>query len=541
MHIEVPHEGDCDYYEKVPFSKDEIKAMLFHGRTESIQHRQTKSIISSALAAEPNIVNIAVEEVAKNIGKSWRKPDIRADFEDKTVVFEVQLSPIFHHVILERNDAYRENGWYICWIFDDVNENHPIMRELDAWVNNNYNLFGFDNEAKAATANSGRLHLTVKYYVFSIIEDGINSRLSGKWQTETVQFSKLIFDAARRMVYLHDSNSEKQECLRRIDNVISECKKQMEEAERLAQIEIERKKEEGRKRLIEERRLEEEQQQIRQNKENVINFIYDIPDCIFPTEMFWLILEHLDQISEENINVLLSNVAANIRYFEADAINKWLKVVCEIVNRKGDGIQTAKYLWNEVLYTFEKNNNRIKYLSLKDFLAVMGISDYSRALELLIRPIDDDTSDWLSSISPYSQDFEYYAPLIILNRYYQAKHNIPERIADFFAERTKEIWCLISAQQGESFGYEKMSLKQIANLVYNSYPEIAPLFLYLIDRNGYASIVSEIKIKPGKKPVNHYQRLKECAANQAASRAIAPSLEELNILFPEKKRRNPNQ
>lgn len=541
MHIEVPPEGDCDYYEKVPFSKEEIKAMLFHGRTESLQHRQAKAAISSVLTSEPDLVNVAVEEVAKNIGKSWRKPDIRADFEDKTVVFEVQLSPIFHHVILERNDAYRENGWYICWIFDDVNEDHPIMRELDAWVNNNYNLFGFDDKAKAATANSGRLHLTVKYYVFSIIEDGINSRLSGKWQTETVQFSDLTFDANQRMVYLHDSNSEKQECLRRIENVIAECKKQIEEAERLAQIEIERQKEEKRKRLIEERRIEEERQRICQDKEDVIDFIYNIPDCVFPTEMFWLILEHLDQISEEGINMLLSNIESNIKYFEADAINKWLKVVCEIVNRKDNGIQTAKYLWNEAIFTFEKSNNKIKYLSLKDYFAVMGISDYSRALKLLIKPIDDDTSDWLSSIFPSNPDFEYYAPLIILNRYYQANRNIPERIAIFFAEKTKEIWCLISAQQGESFGYEKMNLKQVTNLVCNSYPFIAPLFLHLIDRNGYAPLLSEVKTKPGKKPVNHYQRLKECVANYPVPQLISLRLEELDIMFPKKKKTNAHQ
>ena len=77
------------------------------------------------------------------------------------------------------------------------------------------------------------------------------------------------------MVYLHDSNSEKQECIERIECIISECKKEIEEAERLAQLEIERKKEEERKRLIEEQRIEEERQRIHQEKEDVINFIYN--------------------------------------------------------------------------------------------------------------------------------------------------------------------------------------------------------------------------------------------------------------------------
>lgn len=530
MHIEVPPEGECDYYEKVPFSKNEIKAMLFYGRTESVQHRQTKGVIASVLAHEPDIVNVAVEEVAKNIGKSWRKPDIRADFEDKTVVFEVQLSPIFHHVILERNDAYRDNGWYICWIFDDVNEDNPIMRELDAWINNNYNLFGFDDEAKAATEKSGRLHLTVKYYGFSIIEDGLNSRLSGEWHTETVQFSNLTFDADKRMVYLYDSNSEKQECIRHIENIITDCRKQ-------AEIETERRIEKERKRRIE----DEERQRILQEQEEVTEFIYNIPDCVFPTEMYRLVLEYLEQFSEEGISVLLSSIKDNIKSFEKDALNKWLKVVCEIVRLQGEGVLTAKYLWNEVIYSFEQAGRNILYLSIKDYLSVMGVSDYGRALVLLTRPIDDDASDWLNSISASDQNFEYYAPLIILNRYYKAKHNIPKRIAKFFAEKTKEIWCLISAQQGYSFGYDNMNLKQIANLVCNSYPDIANLFLYLIERNGFTSKISEVKIKPGKKLINHYQRLNECIKEHRDSQTTAINLDELNILFPTRKRVSPSR
>ena len=99
MHIEIPPKGDCDYYEKVSFTKEEIKAMIFNGRTESLQHKRTKEIISNALKQEPSIKNVEIEKVAKHVGKTWRKPDIRANFEDKTVVFEVQLSSIFHHVL----------------------------------------------------------------------------------------------------------------------------------------------------------------------------------------------------------------------------------------------------------------------------------------------------------------------------------------------------------------------------------------------------------------------------------------------------------
>ncbi|MDY6106237.1 MAG: DUF6035 family protein [Candidatus Limisoma sp.] len=509
MHIEIPPKGDCDYYEKVSFTKEEIKAMIFNGRTESLQHKRTKEIISNALKQEPSIKNVEIEKVAKHVGKTWRRPDIRAIFEDKrenseekraniedkTVVFEVQLSSIFHHVILERNDAYRDNGWYICWIFDDVNENNPKMRELDAWVNNNYNLFGFDDKAEEATAKSGRLHLTVKYYVFKVIEEGLNSRLGGTWQTETVQFSELTFDSNKMMAYLHDSGTEKQKCESRIQSI---------------------------KKSINER-------------QKVIDFIHNIPCWEFPSKMFERVLKHINQIDEEDVDLLFTSIIDNLRSFEADAINKWLKVVCEIVKSKGIEAQVAKYVWNEVIYTFERDKRKIDYLTLKDFLIVFGPRNYRSILNLLITPFDDETSTFLQSIKDDNEDFVYYAPLLILKRFFKAKRCIPERVAQFFAEKANEIKYLISAQQGKSFGYEgELNLKQITNLVCNRYHDIAPLFLYLIDRNGYESELSEVKKNYGKKPVNHHQRLKE-VAEHSEQQPVYLTMEELDIMFPKNK------
>ena len=513
MHIFTPAENECDFFDKIPYSKEEIKAMVFNGRTESIRHKQTKNTIASALNEEPDITMIAVEEVAKRVGKTWRKPDIRADFKDKTVVFEVQLSPIFHHVILERNDAYRNNGWYICWIFDDVNEDAPVMRELDAWVNNNYNLFGFDDKARFATETTGRLHITVKYYTFNVIEDGLNSRLGGEWHTETVQFSDLTFDANQRMVYLHDSSSERQECLNRIQDIINDCNTQIEEN----------------------KRKEEEICRLNGEKENVLDFVSQIPACLFPSDMFWQVLKYLDSFSENIINGLLASIRSNIKTFELDALNKWLKIVCEVVRIKGKGFQNGKELWNEIIYFRTFHSIKIKYVSLTDYFKVFGVYDYSRVLPLLKQPIDEETSIFLNSIKVEDKDFVFYTPLILLNRYYKVKSTIPERILIFFAERQKEIWCLVSAQQGQPFGYDMKNLRQIANLVWNSYPDIADLFLYLIRRNQFIDIVADVKVKPGKTPVNHYQRLIECAERKIQTQDL--TCEDLEILFPMKKSR----
>ena len=510
MHIFTPSQNECEFFDKVPYSKEEIKAMVFNGRTESVLHKQTKNTIASALNREPDITEVAVEQVAKRVGKTWRKPDIRAGFKDKTVVFEVQLSPIFHHVILERNDAYRNNGWYICWIFEDVNEDAPVMRELDAWVNNNYNLFGFDANARAATETSGRLHLTVKYYSFNVIEEGLDSRLGGEWHTET----DLTFDANQRMVYLHDSNSERQGCLSRIQDIINHCNTQIEES----------------------KRKEEEICRINDEKENVLDFVSHIPSCLFPSDMFGKVLEHLDSFNEDIIDGLLARIRSNIKTFELDALNKWLKIVCEVVRLKDKGFQNGKELWNEIIYFRTLHGTKIKYVSLTDYFKVFGIYDYSRVLPLLKQPIDEQTSMFLNSIKVGDKDFVFYTPLLLLNRYHKVKSTIPERILIFFAERQKEIWCLVSAQQGLPFGYDMKNLRQIANLVWNSYPDIADLFLYLIRRNQFINIVADVKVKPRKTPVNHYQRLIECAEKKTQTQDL--TFEDLEILFPMKKSRH---
>lgn len=143
----------------------------------------------------------------------------------------------------------------------------------------------------------------------------------------------------------------------------------------------------------------------------------------------------------------------------------------------------------------------------------------------------------LDNIKVGNENFVFYTPLLLLNRYYKVKNIIPERILKFFAERQKEIWCLVSAQQGLPFGYDMRNIRQIANLVWNSYPDIADLFLYLIRRNQFVDIVAEVKVKPGKTPVNHYQRLIECAERKIQTQDL--TCEDLEILFPLKKKNQP--
>ncbi len=270
-------------------------------------------------------------------------------------------------------------------------------------------------------------------------------------------------------------------------------------------------------------------------KKNTLDFVSHVPSYLFPSDMFWQVLKYLDSLSEEIIDGLLASIRSNIKTFELDALNKWLKIVCEVVRLKDKGFQYGKELWNEMIYFRTFHGAKIKYVSLTDYFKVFGVYDYNRVLPLLEQPIDEETSMFLNSIKVEDKDFVFYTPLLLLNRYHKAKSTIPERILIFFAERQKEIWCLISAQQGQPFGYDMKNLRQVANLVWNSYPDIADLFLYLIRRNQFINIVADVKVKPGKNPVNHYQRLIDCAEKKTQTQDL--TCEDLEILFPMKKSR----
>lgn len=512
MHMFPPGNGDCDFYEGVPYTKAELNAMLFNGRTESELHKSTKALVASAISNEPNIKDIQVEKLIKKVVKTKRKPDIRADFDDKTVVFEVQLSPIYHHVILERNDEYRTKGWYICWIFDNIHEDAPLMRELDAWVNNNYNIFGFDEESRRLTKSTGRLHLVVKYYRFGIIEEGLKSRLAGGWQSETVQFSDLIFDPDSRMVYFHDSMSRKKECEDKIRKIIEETRKKIKEREQ-----IEREK----------RRAEEERNQLSR-------FVANIPSVSFPEAMFDKVANSIDLLNEEEIFLLERELGYKLETLDFRALNRWLRVMQLIVIRHNTGYKTAEILWDLLIDKAGEGNYRIAYLSIIDYIRSHSNPDYNRVLDLLTSPIDYEASAFLNSIRKDHKDFIYYTPLILLNRFYKADRRIPNRVIRFFSGNPRAVRCLISAQMGESFGFETpMNLRQVANVVRTFYPQTARPFLYLIERNGLVNLLSGTRSRTGK-GTDHYAKLKELVA----TRDLTPedlTPEDLDILFPPKR------
>lgn len=116
--------------------------------------------------------------------------------------------------------------------------------------------------------------------------------------------------------------------------------------------------------------------------------------------------------------------------------------------------------------------------------------------------------------------------------YYEQYGYIPSYILRFFCENRIVVRSLISAQMKKPFATDYSNLKQVANEVWNSCKEYAHLFLYIIERENLISEISEVKIKPGKKPINHYQRLKEYVMANSDKLSTVLRVKNIDLLFP---------
>jgi hypothetical protein len=58
------------------------------------------------------------------ISGEWRKPDVRATYNDVNIAFEIQLSTTYLDVIVGRRQFYLEQGGLLFWIFALFDNEH---------------------------------------------------------------------------------------------------------------------------------------------------------------------------------------------------------------------------------------------------------------------------------------------------------------------------------------------------------------------------------------------------------------------------------
>lgn len=177
---------------------------------ESDRHKELKNKIGELLKSVPdvdvNTISIDNRFIVKEDGK--RKPDVYCKFQDKELVFEIQLSDLSLGYILSRYEFYKKHGMYLIWILDkfDIHNQGTLERDIK-YLTKYENFFKLDE-------NSKTLKLECEYK-FPFLTDENN--LLTKWIKKSVSLSELKFDdeAFQAFFYNFGDNKTKTEALRK--------------------------------------------------------------------------------------------------------------------------------------------------------------------------------------------------------------------------------------------------------------------------------------------------------------------------------------
>lgn len=210
---------NCIYNDPSKYTREQILCIKFNGAKEGFQHEYLKNTIASVLKVDKNYLplKVEVEKVVRSeiVSKEWRKPDIRAIYPDRKIVFELQLATTFVDVILERSSFYKQEKSYLIWVLDEFSTNlkEQTFSQTDILVSSNYNVFVFDKEMEELSKKDDQLYLKCNY-IYHIIE---RNKLSPPlWVTEVITLQQIQYDKEYRS-YFYDTEGEKEKLLKEIE------------------------------------------------------------------------------------------------------------------------------------------------------------------------------------------------------------------------------------------------------------------------------------------------------------------------------------
>lgn len=188
---------------------------------ESDRHKELKNKIGELLKSVKGVDlnSIAVDNKFIIRTNDKRRPDVYCKFQDKEIVFEIQLSDLSLGYILSRYEFYKEHGIYLIWILDnfDIYNQGTLERDIK-YLTKYHNFFKLDEQAET-------FKLDCQYKFPFLTDDNI---LLTKWLNRYVSLNELKFDKEVFQAYYYNfgDNKTKTESLQRKYN------EEVKEAER---------------------------------------------------------------------------------------------------------------------------------------------------------------------------------------------------------------------------------------------------------------------------------------------------------------------
>lgn len=207
---------DCIYKVDSRYTEEEVRRIKYNGVKEGEQHIVLKNQIAYYLQTTPGVQEVDIEKVYRDkaVSKEWRKPDVLAKFEDKSIAFELQLSTTFLSVIVARTLFYQHNNVFLLWVFDHFSIDQDVQKftQKDVYYSNNVNVYVFDKEAQHRSSEAGQLILRCYHQAWRLD----NWQLEAQWESTFISISDLQFNHQSCSFHYYDSEAEKQKLQQQI-------------------------------------------------------------------------------------------------------------------------------------------------------------------------------------------------------------------------------------------------------------------------------------------------------------------------------------
>ena len=164
---------------------------------ESDRHFELKNKIAQKLSVVQGVdlESIAIDNKFIIRGQDKRRPDVYCKYNDKELVFEIQLSDLSLRYILSRYEFYKKHGMFLIWILDNFDIHGQSQLEKDIKYLTEYqNFFKLDEDT-----DEFRLICDYKF-VFLTPEN----KLLTKWINKSVGLTEIKFSKDAYQIYYYN-------------------------------------------------------------------------------------------------------------------------------------------------------------------------------------------------------------------------------------------------------------------------------------------------------------------------------------------------
>jgi hypothetical protein len=129
------NETFCIYGTGTSLTKDQLEGMVYRGRQVGARHEEIAGCLVKLLEADESVEKLSVTTdeymTPISVNDHGRYPDVCCKLKNgKSIVFEVQTSPIFLYRIVEREKFYKKQNACLIWVTDDL----KMAERLPAYV-----------------------------------------------------------------------------------------------------------------------------------------------------------------------------------------------------------------------------------------------------------------------------------------------------------------------------------------------------------------------------------------------------------------------